>query len=67
MKCSLCGMEYDEEKASKSCAGCIMAKKCGLVKCPNCGFETPPEPEWLKRRRRRIEENERKGPGGGDT
>ncbi len=53
MKCSLCGFNFNEEKAEAGCAGCGLIKKCGLIKCPNCGFETPVEPKWLKNRRKR--------------
>lgn len=50
MKCTLCGHEFDEEKAQKACKTCPMTKGCKLIRCPNCGFETPPEPKWLKRK-----------------
>jgi hypothetical protein len=26
-----------------------MTKGCRLIKCPNCGYEMPPEPKWLKK------------------
>ena len=48
MKCSLCGYEFKENDAEAACKGCPMAKRCKLLKCPNCGFEMPIEPEWLK-------------------
>ncbi|MFA6568605.1 MAG: hypothetical protein WCS96_10360 [Victivallales bacterium] len=49
MKCSFCGFEFKENEADKSCCGCVMAKKCRLLKCPNCGFEIPKESEWIKK------------------
>ncbi len=49
MKCALCGHEFDETQAQAACAGCIIAKRCGLVRCPNCGYETVPEPAWFKK------------------
>jgi len=49
MKCSFCGHEFDENAAPSACEGCIMAKKCRLVKCPNCGYEIPKTPEWMKK------------------
>lgn len=49
MKCSLCGLQFREETARSACRGCGLVRKCELVKCPNCGFEMPCEPEWLKR------------------
>ncbi len=48
MKCSLCGLNYDEQTAQASCQSCPVTKGCRLVRCPNCGYETPPEPRWLK-------------------
>jgi hypothetical protein len=38
---------FDEKRSDASCGGCPMAKGCKLVKCPNCGYETPPEDNWL--------------------
>jgi rubredoxin len=49
VKCSFCGYKFDEEKADLSCKGCFMTKGCRLIKCPNCGYEMPPEPKWLKK------------------
>ncbi len=48
MKCSFCGHEFDENEAVPACSGCLMSKNCKLVKCPNCGYEMPKEPKWLK-------------------
>ncbi len=49
MKCSLCGFEFNEEEARAGCGGCGIVKHCDLIKCPNCSFEIPPEPEWIKK------------------
>jgi hypothetical protein len=49
MKCSLCGIEFDEKKAQAACSGCNLVKKCELIRCPNCNFEMVPEPEWIKK------------------
>lgn len=49
MKCSLCGCEFDETKAESSCSNCLLADKCSLARCPNCGFEMPLEPDWIKK------------------
>lgn len=48
MKCALCGYVFDETKSESLCRGCPIAKGCKLVRCPNCGYETPPEDKWLK-------------------
>ncbi|MBT9175274.1 MAG: hypothetical protein DDT22_00949 [candidate division WS2 bacterium] len=49
MKCSLCGLEFSEKDAQKACSGCIIAKSCNLVKCPNCGYESPIESRLIKK------------------
>jgi len=48
MKCTLCGFDFAEEQAEKACQSCPIMKGCRLIKCPNCGFETPPEPRMVK-------------------
>ncbi len=48
MKCSLCGFEFNERQSEGRCKSCPMMRGCKLIKCPNCGFETPPEPKWIK-------------------
>lgn len=45
--CPLCGKTYDEKNTGSACKGCPMAKGCTLIRCPNCGYETPPEPVWI--------------------
>lgn len=54
MKCTLCGYEFNEVAADRACSGCSLMKSCKLIKCPNCGFETPAEPKWLKKLRKKI-------------
>ncbi|MCX7766083.1 MAG: hypothetical protein N2246_05190 [Candidatus Sumerlaeia bacterium] len=49
MKCLLCGFEFDEREAQNLCKGCVFFSSCGLVKCPNCGYETPEEPMLIKK------------------
>lgn len=51
MKCSLCGLEFDEKDAQRACSGCVMGKTCNLVKCPNCGYESPVESKLIKKLR----------------
>jgi hypothetical protein len=63
MKCAFCGYEFDEEQAESSCKGCFMAKGCKLIKCPNCSYETPPEPKFLKRLLKRRSKDEANGQG----
>ncbi|MEI7905319.1 MAG: hypothetical protein WCI43_07895 [Candidatus Firestonebacteria bacterium] len=49
-KCSMCGKEFGEEEAGTGCKNCPMhSKGCNLIRCPNCGYEWPPEPKWLKK------------------
>jgi len=54
-RCGYCGMEFDEAAAEKACRSCPMSG-CRMVRCPRCGFESLPEPRWirwLKNRRRK--------------
>lgn len=39
------------------CSGCFRLGNCSMVKCPRCGYETPPEPGWI----RRIKKRSKKG------
>ncbi len=43
--CSLCGYRFNEnEMAERGCATCpTRSGGCGLVRCPSCGYEWPPE------------------------
>lgn len=47
MKCPLCGYQFEEEDVV-ACKGCPLFKGCNMVRCPNCGFETPAEPKLVK-------------------
>jgi len=38
--CPLCGLVYDP-KDQAVCQGCPLQRTCSLVRCPQCGFETP--------------------------
>jgi rubredoxin len=49
MKCSLCGLEFNENEASNSCDGCIFKRNCNSYRCPNCGYETPKTPEIIEK------------------
>lgn len=56
MKCGLCGHEFDIEQAELACRGCPLTPNCHLIRCPRCGYETPPEAaliKWLRRLRKR--------------
>ena len=48
MKCALCGFEFEKKETVMGCNKCPMMKNCKLNKCPNCGYEWPDEPKWLK-------------------
>lgn len=51
MRCGFCGFEFDQAQAKKACEGCIMSFSCGLLKCPNCGYENTPDPVRSNKRR----------------
>ena len=40
-RCSLCGYRYRVDQAERACRDCPMSGNCDMVKCPNCGYETP--------------------------
>jgi rubredoxin len=46
IKCSFCGMEFTEEQGYSACGSCPISN-CKLIKCPNCGYESIPEPASL--------------------
>jgi rubredoxin len=49
MRCALCGLEFEERDAVASCEGCPMKSGgCNMLRCPNCGYENPGEPQLLK-------------------
>ena len=49
MICPACNHEFDPVSTSVGCGACLMQGSCGLVKCPECGYETPREPGFLGR------------------
>jgi hypothetical protein len=49
MICGFCGQDFDGEEAKSFCQGCVMNVSCKKIKCPNCGYEMPREPAWLKK------------------
>jgi len=42
MRCKICGYVFDETKKTETCQFCLESN-CGMVRCPNCGYETIPE------------------------
>jgi hypothetical protein len=49
MRCALCGLEFEERDVVASCEGCPMNRgSCNMLRCPNCGYENPAEPQLLK-------------------
>ena len=48
MKCPLCGLKFKEEDGQATCEGCTVSGTCSLVKCPNCGYEVPKEPGFIR-------------------
>jgi hypothetical protein len=41
--CGMCGHSFTKEEGEGCHAGCPVSKGCGLVTCPSCGYEFPPE------------------------
>ncbi|MEW6446808.1 MAG: hypothetical protein AB1426_01750 [Bacillota bacterium] len=48
MRCDFCGAVFDETEAQQACTGCPLAGACRKLKCPRCGYEVLPEPNWVK-------------------
>ena len=49
MKCTMCGYQFAQKSGKAACKSCPLSTGCGMVCCPNCGFEIPVEPKWLKK------------------
>ena len=49
MKCPLCGYEFNEMESKEGCSSCHVFGACNMIRCPNCGYEMPPEPKFIKR------------------
>lgn len=49
MICPACKHEYSPNASTVECGACLMRGSCGLVKCPECGYETPREPGFVGR------------------
>ena len=43
IECGMCGHEFTREEGAACSKGCPMARGCGMVTCPSCGYEFPPE------------------------
>jgi hypothetical protein len=41
--CGMCGHSFTREEGTACSKGCPMATGCGMVTCPSCGHEFPPE------------------------
>lgn len=40
--CPLCGHSFKKQESKNGCEGCPLNKNnCGLIRCPNCGYEFP--------------------------
>ncbi|HEV3193627.1 MAG TPA: hypothetical protein VGY54_24145 [Polyangiaceae bacterium] len=45
--CGMCGHAFTREEGAACQGGCPMATGCGMVTCPSCGYEFPPESKLL--------------------
>jgi hypothetical protein len=41
--CGMCGHSFTRQEGAACQRGCPMASGCGMVTCPSCGYEFPPE------------------------
>lgn len=42
MRCPLCGFEFEETQMSCH-SSCAFNESCGIICCPNCGYQMPDE------------------------
>jgi hypothetical protein len=41
--CGMCGHQFTRQEGAACSKGCPMATGCGMVTCPSCGHEFPPD------------------------
>lgn len=46
--CGMCQQSFDEDRAQPTCQACPLNHACRYVRCPNCGYENPVVPTWIK-------------------
>jgi len=47
IECGMCGHPFTREEGAACRSGCPVAGGCGMVTCPACGYEFPPESKLL--------------------
>ncbi len=45
--CGMCGHSFTQQEGAACRSGCPVAGGCGMVTCPACGYEFPPESKLL--------------------
>jgi hypothetical protein len=45
--CGMCGHAFTQQEGAACRSGCPVAGSCGMVTCPACGYEFPPESKLL--------------------
>jgi hypothetical protein len=43
IECGMCGAQFTRGEAESCKKGCPVSRGCGMVSCPVCSFEFPPE------------------------
>jgi hypothetical protein len=56
--CGFCAREFPEDRGQPACRGCPLSSGCHFVRCPDCGYENPLPPDWLRRLTRWTERHE---------
>jgi hypothetical protein len=41
--CGMCGHAFTQQEGAACRSGCPVAGGCGMVTCPACGYEFPPQ------------------------
>jgi hypothetical protein len=52
--CGFCGHEFEENRAQPACRACPLGADCGLIRCPECGYENPGVPRWIAFLKRKL-------------
>ncbi len=69
MTCAYCHTVFDEKTSRLACSACVVSEGCRRLRCPECGYEMPEEPAFVKRLRawwgKRLRGSERQANRGG--
>jgi hypothetical protein len=65
--CGMCGHSFTKQEGAACRSGCPVAGGCGMVTCPACGYEFPPESKLLSLVAGLVRRRPQPRPAGGDV